>query len=653
MSRYLITLLFFALFSIAKAQVYHSCALHRSSGEVYENPLNEQWLSSYDVKHYTLSLEVDNKSTQIAGAAEIVFEATRDMDTLVLELQDGLDVSGIKFSEDIGSTIYPSGNELDFVHQDATIYIKLYQTLQQGELLRVKIMYGGEAGRDRGFFAGISNKKGSDYGFDVTYTLSEPLNARDWFPAKQVLEDKIDSITFNIRCDNNLLAGSNGLLVGIEDMGNDHILTWKTYYPIAYYLISFSVAEYVDYSFYAPLSNENDSVLVQNYIYNTEEVLNDWKEGIDNTGAFITLYSQLLCDYPFAKEKYGHCMAPMGGGMEHQTMTTLQNFKYFLVAHELAHQWFGDYITCGNWQDIWINEGFASYMEYVAAEHLLGQEEAAHWMENTMSIALGEPEGSVYVPAEEVENDYRLFSYGLSYKKGALLLHMIRFILDDKELFFEVLSTYLNRYQNGLATGADFQAILEEVSQMDFSCFFDQWYYGEGYPIFQLFWEQNGDSMVIQSEQTGTASQITPLFQVPFDVEIVYLNGQRERMRLMQESNEEEFFLPVEGVVDRIIFDPDNHLLKTATVIQKLPMDKTFRYGPNPVTRELLIQFPNVSSIDVVRISNLAGQEIYKASSTSNPLILNLSTLADGPYLLELTSDSKIFQERIVKISAK
>ena len=650
MYRYLATLLVFALFSTAKAQVYHSCALHQSSRDVYKNPLNEQWLSAYDVKHYSLSLEVDNKSTQIVGVAELVFEATRDMDTLVLELQDGLDVSGVMFSEDVGSTVYPDGNELVFVHQNAAIFITLDRTLLLGELLRVKIMYGGEAGRDRGFFAGISNKKGTDYGFDVTYTLSEPLNARDWFPVKQVLEDKIDSVTIKLICDKSLLAGSNGLLVQVEDVGDDHILTWKTYYPMAYYLLSFSVAEYMDYSFYAPLSDKNDSVLVQNFIYNTEEVLTDWKEGIDNTGAFITLYSQLLCDYPFAKEKYGHCMAPMGGGMEHQTMTTLQNFKYFLVAHELAHQWFGDHITCGNWQDIWINEGFASYMEYVAAEHLLGPEEAADWIEKAISIALGEPEGSVYVPAEGVEDDYRLFSYGLSYKKGALLLHMIRFMLDDKELFFEVLSTYLDRFQNGLATGADFQAILEEVSQMDFSCFFDQWYYGEGYPIFQLFWEQAGDSLLIRSEQS-TSAALTPLFQVPFELEIVYLNGQRERVRLMQENNEEEFSVPVEGVVDRIIFDPDNHLLKTASVSQKLPVDKPYHYGPNPVTRELTIQFSNIAVIENVRISNLAGQEVYRDSGTSNPLILNLSTLADGPYLLELTSASKTYQERIVKVS--
>jgi len=653
MSRILTILFLLSIFIVAESQVYHSCPLHLPSEGGYENPLHEQWLSAYDVKHYHLTLEISNTDTHIEGVAEVVVEATRNLDTLVLELHNGLDVTDIMFTDDIGSMTYPAENELDFEHYNDAIYIELNRTYNQGELFRVKITYGGDAGQDRGFFAGITSRKDLDYGFDVTYTLSEPHNARDWFPVKQVLEDKIDSVTFRLMCDQDLLAGSNGLLVKVEEAGSDHILTWKTHYPMAYYLLSFAVADYMDYSFNAALSDEGDSVLVQNFLYNTDDVLTDWKEEIDETGSLITLYSQLLTNYPFAEEKYGHSMAPLGGGMEHQTMTTIKNFNFFLVAHELAHQWFGNYITCGNWQDIWINEGFASYMEYVAAEHLRSKEEADSWMENAISIALGEQRGSVYVPAEHVENESRLFSFSLSYKKGAILLHMIRFILDDDDLFFEVLRTYLTQYQNGLATGEDFQAILDEVSEMDFSCFFQQWYYGEGYPIFQLFWEQKGDSLAIRSEQTGTAADITPLFQVPFELDIVLSSGHSQRVRLMQQSNQEEFTLLVEGVVERVVFDPGNHLLKTATVSQKLLVDKPFRYGPNPVTNELIIQFPNISLIDAVRILNLSGQEIYRTTGTDNPLTLNLSDLADGPYLLELTSASQTYQERIVKISAQ
>ena len=146
----------------------------------------------------------------------------------------------------------------------------------------------------------------------MTYTLSEPRNARDWFPVKQVLEDKIDSVTFSLVCDKELLAGSNGLLVDVREEGSDHILTWKTNYPMAYYLISFAVADYMDYSFYAPLSNENDSILVQNYLYDTEEVLTDWKEEIKPflwmVAAFVVCF-WLPVDWPRFKDAVGESLA--------------------------------------------------------------------------------------------------------------------------------------------------------------------------------------------------------------------------------------------------------------------------------------------------------------------------------------------------------
>ncbi|MEA3463303.1 MAG: hypothetical protein U9R49_15580, partial [Bacteroidota bacterium] len=300
MSRILTTLLILALFMEAKSQVYHSCPAHLPSGDAYENPLYEKWLSAYDVKHYLLSLEVSNTNTQIDGTAEVIIEAVREMDTLVLELQDVLDVTGIMFSDDLADSSYPTENVLNFDHQDDAIYMELDRVRHRGEQFRIKIEYEGDAGRDRGFFAGITHKKGNDYGFDVTYTLSEPLNARDWFPVKQVLEDKIDSLTFRLICDKELLAGSNGLLVKVEEEGNKHVLTWKSNYPMAYYLLSFAVADYMDYSFYAPLSDEGDSVLVQNYLYDTDDVMSDWKDQIDETGSMITLFSRLLMDYPFA-----------------------------------------------------------------------------------------------------------------------------------------------------------------------------------------------------------------------------------------------------------------------------------------------------------------------------------------------------------------
>jgi aminopeptidase N len=639
--------------SLASGQAYPGCPRHAAGLHAYENPLYDTWLSAYDVKSYYLELSLSNLDTEIEGLAVVHAVAERDLDTLVLELQDALTVSRVRCNDDPGNLDFPGDQSLEFTRTEDAVYVVLDRTHLKGEAFQVAVEYGGDAGQDRGFFAGITTEQDHEYGFQVTYTLSEPHNARDWFPVKQVLEDKIDSVTVRIRCDRELLAGSNGVLQDIEEDGEDHILTWKTAYPMAYYLLSVAVADYRDLSFMAPLSMDGDSVLVQNYLYDSDVVMADWEEGVRMTGPLIESLSGLLVDYPFAGEKYGHCMAPMGGGMEHQTMTTIQDFNFYLVAHELGHQWFGDYVTCGNWQDVWINEGFASYVEYIAAQELLGQDAADAWMENAMSIALRETSGSVYVPEDRVEDTYRLFDYGLSYKKGAVLLHMIRFILDDDELFFQVLRTYLKEYAHSLAKGSDFQEVLERVSAMDFSCFFEQWYYGEGFPRFTLFWEQQGDSLSVQSEQTATSPGTTPFFRLPFEVEIRLAGGATQRIRLMQESAVSNFTLPVEGQVEELLFDPDAYLLASSSVVQELPSRTAFRYGPNPVSGSLFIQFPNIGRIGHVRITSLSGKEVWEQADVANPATMDLGFLADGAYLLELSNDLGTFRERIVKVSAE
>lgn len=634
------------------AQVYHTCPVHNLTGVDYENRLNEKWLSAYDVKFYDLHLAVSNTSTHITGKASILLETVRELDTLVLELQDALSVSGVSISDQIHD---PQFVDLTgYQHVNHAIYIPLDRRRNPSEQFLIRIEYAGEAGQERGFFAGITSAVDPGYGFPVTYTLSEPLNAKDWFPVKQVLEDKIDSVWVHLQCDQQLMAASNGLLESIELLDPDtHVFHWHTRYPMAYYLLSFAVADYRDFSFNASLSGEGDSVLVQNYVYDTDQVLLEWEDDIRATGDMITLFSDLLMDYPFWQEKYGHAMAPMGGGMEHQTMTTIHDFSFYLVAHELAHQWFGDYITCGNWQDIWINEGFASYMEYVAAQRLLGQQAADGWMANAMSIALGETEGSVYVPMEGVEDTYRLFDYGLSYKKGAILLHMIRYRLNDDERFFLVLRNYLDQYGSGLALGADFMEILEAESNIDFSCFFEQWYYGEGFPRFNLQWYQEGDSLMIHSEQVSSAPHITPFFATPFDLEIWQADGTNHRVRLMQDAPEEDYSVAVEGVVEEILFDPDTWLLKTVTVNHQIPPDQKFVYGPNPVSEELYIQFKNTSQIDEILITTLSGQEVIRYNLVDNPVTINMSALADGPYLLVIQDADQTYLERVVKISIR
>ena len=628
-----------AVFATAGGQVVHDCPVYPQRD--YENPLNEKWLSAYDVKFYHIDLEADNKSTCIMGTTTVLAEVVRPMDTLVLELQDALVVTGV-----VIDGLYNA----EYLHQDGVLYISLLSKKQSGETVSAGVSYGGEAGQGRGFFAGISNARDSKYDAYATYTLSEPFNAKDWFPVKQVLEDKADSAWIFITCDKALMAASNGLLEETEDISlNRHRFKWKTRFPTAYYLLSFTVADYRDYSFMAPLSGNRDSVLVQNYIYNHPGVLEDWEDHILQTGDLIELFSTLLVGYPFAAEKYGHAMAPMGGGMEHQTMTTIVNFNFSLVAHELAHQWFGDYITCASWQDIWINEGFASYMEYVALEHLAGREYARSWMDQAMSIALSEKEESVFVPDEDAGNPYRLFSMPLSYKKGAILLHMIRYEINNDDVFFGMLKEFLERYANGLATAEDFREVLEEVTGIDFSCFFEQWYYGYGYPNFSVSWYQERDTLHIFSSQT-TTSQKTPLFQTHFDLLLKGTEGEYI-IRLFQTENDMDFAVPVNGMIQDVEFDPERFLLGSTSVRQIIGEDVLYVFGPNPFKDKINIRFKSYTGSRSLVITSLDGKEVRRYELTGNPAFLNLSELSDGPYLMVIEDGESRVMEKIIKIS--
>ncbi|MEZ5198242.1 MAG: hypothetical protein R2764_18190 [Bacteroidales bacterium] len=157
-----------------------------------------------------------------------------------------------------------------------------------------------------------------------------------------MLTDKADSVRIHITTSSENKAGSIGILQAAVPLPNNKVrYEWKSNYPIAYYLISFAVAEYQDYSIYSkPDYLLGDSILIQNYIYDSPECLNYYKTGIDKSSLFLKLFSDLFAAYPFNKEKYGHCLAGLSGGMEHQTMTTIGRFDFSLVAHELGHMWF-------------------------------------------------------------------------------------------------------------------------------------------------------------------------------------------------------------------------------------------------------------------------------------------------------------------------
>ena len=579
---------------------------------------------NYDVSFYHLDLNVSDTSTYISGSTTIFIKIISASEQSIV-----FDYS----SQLVTDSVVVSNLIADYTHESNEITITPPQVINEGDVVPVTIYY---HGLGKNYQAdGIFNRYASSWDKNVTWTLSEPFGAYSWFPCKQSLTDKADSVYVFLSTDKTLKAGSNGLLTAEVPLPGERVrYEWKSRYPIAYYLISLTISDYMDYSFYVKERNGIDSILIQNYIYNDSNYLDQNKASIDKTGDLMLLYSDLFGPYPFNKEKYGHCVAPFSGGMEHQTMTTLVNFSFLLVAHELAHQWFGDYITCATWQDIWINEGFASYAEYLACQYLLSQDDADRWIINSTDYVKSSPGGSVYVPADQAKSEGRIFDSRLSYKKGAAIIHMIRQETNNDSLFFNILQTFVEKYKNGNVTGNDFKEHVESKTNLNFDQFFNQWYFGQGYPIHSIRWHHKNDSLYISSLQT--VSSVTPFFNVLLEFKAVGENTDTI-ISFRQEQAFEEWQIYLPGNITSLQADPNHWLLIDLSDINILPdiqHETGFTIVPNPAKDMIRIRLDQPIGNYTILLTNSAGKILMKRQSSFQNEEIHVSNYPPGIYFI-------------------
>ncbi len=606
-------------------------------------------LNDYDVTFYWLDIEVTSSSIFVKGNSSITATVTAPvLDTFAFELIPEMTIDSFFFNNVKYTGAVHDGNNVLYA----------VDTVQEGESVTAKVYYHGTP-PSGGFFAGVTHKHNDSWNKDVTWTLSEPFAAKDWFPVKQDLEDKADSAWVFLTCSSNEMAGSEGVLTATVDLGNGKTrYEWKTSHAIDYYLISFAVADYMDYSIYAhPDSLYGDSVLIQNFIYNDDDCLNFWKNDIDESSPILETYSNLFSLYPFHDEKYGHCLTELGGGMEHQTMTTIGSFGFNLVAHEMGHMWFGDNVTCATWSDIWINEGFATYSNYLANEKIKGWASAQAFIKNAQNSAMSKTGGTIYIPEDQIHpgNEWRIFNGRLSYDKGAAILHILRHEIQNDDVFFDCLQQFQHQYADSTATGEDFKNMVEEVTGKDWDWFFDQWYYGEGYPVFDLEWFYDETLKEFHLSSTETTSSSTPKFIMLFDVKLYFEDGTDSIVRFNQDHLFNFFISPQDKKVVSVQIDPDNWTMEKVNSLV-LDVKETeedpayFTLGPNPAADYLNVYFKDNSNTGQnISISDLSGRVLLQTKSTLSKTTIDLSPLAKGTYFVQVLDGNNKLVKRFVK----
>lgn len=643
MNNHYLLLLFLFFPSFLNAQDYHisdisvaeaQSALHRMQFRPNANTGN------YDVKYHRLELEVDPSVAFISGDVTTYFEAKSNLDQVVFDLAANMTVS----------QVLQRGNPLVFTqNSNDEVVIALSEEQNLGVLDSLTISYSGNP-VSSGFGSFEVN---THAGKPVLWTLSEPYGAKGWWPCKQDLIDKIDSIDVYITTPltnpdgDTYVAVSNGLEQSQIINTGSKTTHFKHNYPIPAYLVAMAVTNYTVYS--DTVSNNGRPFEIVNYVY--PENLATVQAQTPVTVDVMNLYSTLFGEYPYADEKYGHAQFGWSGGMEHTTVSFMGSFGRNLIAHELGHHWFGNKVTCGSWKDIWLNEGFATYMSGLVVENLDGDASFKNWKQQMLNSIASAPDGAVFLKDTDTLSVNRIFNQRLSYNKGAMLLHMLRKKLGDAH-FFQGLKNYLNHPDHafGYARSEDFMAIMEQTSSVDLSGFFDDWLYGEGYPSFNLEWSQATPTEIrLTLEQLQSHASVS-FFEVDLPVRLVGTEGEILDLILDHTINGEIFIKTVNFQVADVLINPEYDIIsknnKTVLSTDKSFLNMDIVFYPNPVSERLTIKKPDVLSIDEVRIYNALGQLMSTSVGHST---IDVTMLSSGLFFVELRTNMGRINKSLLK----
>jgi aminopeptidase N len=595
----------------------------------------------YDLKYHRLEFTVDPAQAFISGDVTSYFVAKENLNTVTFELVDNMTVSQVK----------QRGVPLSFTqNSNDEVVITLPQTQNQGVLDSLTVSYSGnpESSGFGSFEASTHN------GHPVLWTLSEPFGAKAWWPCKQDLNDKIDSIDVFITSprfdpyNDEYVAVSNGLEISQTVQGNNKTTHYHHGHPIPAYLIAIAVTNYTVYTH--TVANNGNPFDIVNYIY--PEDLNYAQQRTPVTVDIMNLYADLFEPYPYADEKYGHAEFGWGGGMEHTTVSFMGGLGRGLIAHELGHQWFGDKVTCGSWQDVWLNEGFATYLAGMVIENLDGEADFRSWKQDQISSVTYYPDGSVYIPAQDTTSVNRIFSSRLSYNKGSMVLHMLRKKLGDA-VFFQGLREYLDdpNLAYGYAKTPDLMQHLESASGEDLTEFFDDWVYRQGYPSYTVRWFQSNNGDVnLKLSQTQSHSSVS-FYEAPVPLRLIGTQGETLDIVLDNTYNNQNFQETSVGfTVQNVQFDPEHDLIsRNNNVIlgtNDLSFGKHVVFYPNPAQSSINIQKPEALQVNQVRIYNALGQLLLAAEYSQT---MDLSKLASGILFFQLETSEGVINKTVVK----
>ena len=596
--------------------------------------------TNFDIHYLSCNWIVNPSVRYIQGNVKTAFNITERANTITLDLADELKVDSILF-KNIKTPFYRPF--------DNTVIVNFGGFLEKNTKADVTIFYKGIPPVST-YFSSFTTS--SHAGVPVMWTLSEPYGGRDWWPCKNGLNDKADSLDITITTPDIYTSTTNGLLVDEQVLNGKRTTTWKHRYPIATYLVAIAATNYVILK--DEIQLDNTLMPLVDYAY--PEKQNDFLNAAPLTKRAMNMLHNIFTPYPFIKEKYGHAQFGFGGGMEHQTNSFMFNMSEGLIVHELAHQWFGNKITCGSWKDIWLNEGFALYCTNLNIEKHYPENSLLSIYRMQLNNITSKPSGSVYV--DDTTNVGRIFDSRLTYNKGGWVLQMLRWKLGDS-VFYKAVRNYLNdpKFNFKYAFTTDLKMHFENESKRDLSEFFRDWVYGQGFPSYKLKWAPAGNSWVNITLSQTTSDTSVKFFEMP--VPIRFKNAGRDTTIVIENNkNDQVSFVNIGFIPDSAFIDPKLKLISANNSVFKteiFPNAEKVMVFPNPVGSDFKVVLKDMTEgILHLSLYNLTGQLIWRkrvGNFNGNDLIIIPSAqLSSGNYWLRINKDEDpVIIKRIVK----
>jgi aminopeptidase N len=507
----------------------------------------------YAVKHVRIRVRVNVNNRSIDGHAEYLINVVTDRGYIELDAAE----MRIK-------TVRVDGAEAKYEYDGKSLRIYV----NPGEHV-VSVDY--EARPRKGLYFVMPDEHYRDR-VPMVWTQGESEDNHYWVPLPDYPSAKFTS-EMEIIVPRTWVAVSNGVLVETRDLGDEVLWHWRIDKPHSAYLIAFAAGEF------EVIRDECDGVLIENYV----------PRGSGDKARF-TFYR--LCDmvrfyseytgvkYPWPNYKHAAVSEFIYGGMENTTITIITDTTLHdehahcpgssfpcpdaedftsdgLIAHELAHQWFGDYVTTKDWANIWLNEAFATYFEALYTEHAKGRDEFIYELYQNLQSYLNEYNNRYARPiVTRLYKDPEEMFDRHTYEKGSLVLHTLRSLLGD-EVFRRGINLYLTRHAYGTADTEDLRKALEEVSGQPLDWFFTQFVYSAGHPIIKYSWSYDPSiKMVRLSISQAQGDDSYPIYRLPLEFEIGYPGGRTEVFRFELNEREAVVYIPASERPLYICLDP-------------------------------------------------------------------------------------------------